>query len=641
MGSLRTLLNLSVLAMLLLGMNAAALAEPLSLGKDIPYSLLVDAPGELSFVEAEQALRDEPADNQVILSRGYTGDTFWLRFELTQTLFKQSELWLELEPNFVDDIQIFFREKGLNGPWQQRKTGDLLNGVSDLNYRNSVFVLPSPSADTVGYEMLVRVNTTSSVILSGKFWTPAEFVGYASLSTSFWSFYFGLAALSTLFSLILAITLRTYLLWSTTVFAVTYALVVSVQGYANWLFPNLTWPLQHYATSVFSISTYAMLIWMCSELINLREKLPWAHRLLMRISFTILALLVLIPFGHYGTAVKIKSFLLLPSYGLFFYSIAYLLVKKRIEPTSLMLAVLPVFFMFISMFSLLSIMGWVPFYPELYVVWQYAIVVNMLVVLAISIYRIRKRRMEEFEQQKLANELEAEREASFNQRQFMATVSHEFRTPLAVISAVLENLRLFEADEESPRLARYNKIDRASARLIQLTDNCLADARLATDITTLDLQPVDLLELVYSSASLVHLSDTHKLAVSINSQPVSSSSALYSVETDAAMMRIALSNVIDNAVKYSGRGVISIDCRITDANVFIRICDEGPGIGDLDPEILFQRYRRGTTSKQGTGLGLYVARQITQGSGGRLKCMRNTEQGCCFEFRLKNAQGSA
>ncbi len=180
-------------------------------------------------------------------------------------------------------------------------------------------------------------------------------------------------------------------------------------------------------------------------------------------------------------------------------------------------------------------MGWVPFYPELYVVWQYAIVVNMLVVLAISIYRIRKRRLEEFEQQKLANELEAEREASFHQRQFMGTVSHEFRTPLAVISAALENLRILESDvSSSPRLARYDKVERASARLIQLTDNCLADARLATDITTLDLQPADLLELVYSAASLVHLSDTHKLAVSINGQPVSLSTPVYRVETDSA-----------------------------------------------------------------------------------------------------------
>lgn len=506
MSLLRALLVLTVLTIGLCDTTSLAIADPIRIGEDVPYGVLIDGPGELSFTEVEQRLRYEPADQQATLTRGYIRSTFWLRFELASTLFKQKDLWLELQPSFVDDVQIFFREKGLNNHWQKRQTGDLFNNISDLNYRNPVFILPPPRMDTEGYEVVVRVNTTSSVIFSAKLWTPEAFAENANFSTAFWSFYFGLAALSTLIALILAIILRTYLLWSATVFAVSYLLVISVQGYISWLFPSLTWPLQHYLTSVCSLSTYAVLMWMSTEMINLRERLPWAHRLLLGMCYIILALLLLIPFGHYGTAVKIKSFLLFPAYAVFFYSIAYLLVKKRIKLVSLSLAISPIFFMFASLFSLFSIMGWVPFYPELYVVWQYAITVNMLLVLAISIYRIRKRRMEESEQQRLVNELEAEREASFNQRQFMATVSHEFRTPLAVISAALENLRLFETHEESPHLARYKKIERASARLIQLTDNCLADARLAVDITTLDIQSTDLIELVQSAASLVYLS---------------------------------------------------------------------------------------------------------------------------------------
>src|SRR5690554_2678117 len=126
MSLLRALLALTLLTIGLCGVSSLALAEPIHIGPDIPYSVLIDVTGELSFVEAEQALRDVPSDNQAILSRGYTDDTFWLRFELAQTLFKQKDLWLELQPNFVDDIEIFFREKGLNGQWQQRKTGDLL-----------------------------------------------------------------------------------------------------------------------------------------------------------------------------------------------------------------------------------------------------------------------------------------------------------------------------------------------------------------------------------------------------------------------------------------------------------------------------------------------------------------------------------
>ena len=625
-----------VSVVVLLSISFSVHAQPIRIGADIPYSVLVDAKGELSFTQAESILRDQAAQSVENLSKGYVRDTFWLRFELPQAVFEKAEHWLQFTPNFLDDLQLFYREKNQQQPWQFRQTGDLFRGASDLNYRDMLFILPKPKSGSSGYEVVVRLQTSSSVILSAKLWQPDEFLDFASRSTSFWSFYFGLATLSALLALILAITLRTYLLWSATAFVVTYALVACVQGYVNWLLPHLQFPVQHYATSFGSIASYAVLLWMSSETLNLRQKLLWAHRILTRLALFIFTLIILVPFDHYGTAVKIKVFLLMPAYAVFIYAVIYLWIKDRFIPVTLGLAVLPIFFMIASLFSVFSILGLVPFYPELYVIWQYAAVLNILLIVTISVYRIRKRKQDELAQQQLAHELHAEREAAFNQRQFIGTVSHEFRTPLAVISAALENLRLFEDSDGSPRLARYEKIERASARLIQLTDNCLADARLSADITSLTLEPTDLMQLIASAASLVHVSDAHQLVLTVNGQPTLAADLNCQVMTDSAMMRIAISNVIDNAVKYSERGTISIDCRASGANVWVRICDEGPGIAGIEPETLFQRYRRGTSSKQGSGLGLYVARQITQASGGQLMFMSNGAKGCCFEFALKS-----
>lgn len=639
MNMFRRLLALSALSIVLLGHPFSALAAPLSVGKDIAYSVVVDPQGALTLEQAQQRLENELEQQRFALSRGYTRDTFWLRFELGQELFQQKDRWLELTPDFVDDIQLFFREQGLNGAWQHRQTGDLFNGVSDLDYHNAVFVLPALANHSQGYEVLIRLRSTSTVLLSAQLWTPEEFVGHASRSTSFWSFYFGLAALSTLLAVIMAIIIRTYLLWSAASFAVVYVLIISIQGYVNWIFPNLAFPLQHYATSVFSLCIYAVLFWMSSEILNLREKLAWAHRLLIWIAFCILSLVVLIPFDHYGTAIKIKAFLLFPAYGLFFCVVLVLWVKERFHLLVLALAVLPAVFMGASLFSLLAVLGWVPFKPELYLVWQYASVANLLQVLAISVYRIRKQRLAEFEQEKLASELETEREANFNQRQFIGTVSHEFRTPLAVVSAALENLYCLEQGQDSARMLRYEKIKRANDRLIQLTDNCLADARLAGDVTALDIQPVDLLQLVSSAASLVGLSGKHSLRITVDGKAISATSAAYKVAADPAMMRIALSNVIDNAVKYADRGVIAIDCSKVARQVRVRISDQGPGIAGLAGDEVFQRYRRGTTLKQGSGLGLFVARQIAQACAGDLHCVASSAKGSCFEFSLEYVAG--
>lgn len=636
MSLLKTLFILAVL-MILLCFNTPAFAKPWNIGEDIPYSVLVDAKGAFTFEQAEQVLRFDAATQQKNLSRSYSRDTFWLRFELPPNVFDQKDRWLELGPNFVDDIQLFFREKGADGQWQSRQTGDLFNSVSDLDYRNPVFILPAPTVETAGYEVVIRVRSTSTVLLAATVWTPEEFLGHAARSTSFWSFYFGLAALSSLLALVLAFILRTHLLWTATAFSVAYVFVASVQGYVDWVLPVLAIPLQHYATSVLILLSFAVLMWMSSEIVNLRQHLPLAHKILMVACGVTLSLLVLIPLDLYSIAIKIKTAILLIAYTLFIYSVLHIWIRDKFPLSTLALGISPIVCMVASLFGVFSAFGWIPFYQEVYVIWQYALVENMLLVLAISVYRIRKRQQEEFERQKLTRDLAAEREASFNQRQFMGTVSHEFRTPLAIICAALENLQLSESDVDSPRLSRYQKIERATERLIQLTDNCLADARLSVGATVLYLEPTDLMRLLSSAASLVHISDTHQLVLTVNGDPEAVAACHYQVLVDSAMMRIAMSNVIDNAIKYSNGGDIRIDCSVSDAKVTVLIYDQGTGIGTLEPDAIFQRYRRGSSSKHGTGLGLFVAQQIANASGGSLKLLRSTAQGSCFEFTLKRA----
>src|SRR5690606_19831252 len=132
----------------------------------------------------------------------------------------------------------------------------------------------------------------------------------------------------------------------------------------------------------------------------------------------------------------------------------------------------------------------------------------------IAVYRIREKKLEEFEKHQLASELKAERDASFQQSQSMGMVSHEFRTPLAVISGSLENLMHLEPDNRD-RMPRYHKIQRATERLVQLTDNCLADARLSANALYLDPQPANLFDMIQSAAALVQLSDEHQLILSM------------------------------------------------------------------------------------------------------------------------------
>lgn len=107
--------------------------------------------------------------------------------------------------------------------------------------------------------------------------------------------------------------------------------------------------------------------------------------------------------------------------------------QKAIDRTTLLLGLLPPFYVVAAVLVQLSIHGIIPFHMAIYSLWQYALIVHIITVLIIAILRVRAENRQLEQKQRLARELQIEREASFHQRQFMGMVAHEFRTPLAVI----------------------------------------------------------------------------------------------------------------------------------------------------------------------------------------------------------------
>src|SRR5690606_39165007 len=195
-------------------------------------------------------------------------------------------------------------------------------------------------------------------------------------------------------------------------------------------------------------------------------------------------------------------------------------------------------------------------------------------VMGLAVYRIREKKLEEYEKKQLANELKAERDASFHQRQFMGMVAHEFRTPLAVIAGSLQNLKALETDENTQRLQRFERIQRANERLVQLTDNCLADARVAASDLYLEPSPADLLDTIIYAATLVQLSDNNDVVLSNSGkEPNGQNDQTCILNVGSAMIRIALAECIDKSVKQSKKGRIQVDLSFRDEQPGIRVSD--------------------------------------------------------------------
>lgn len=231
------------------------------------------------------------------------------------------------------------------------------------------------------------------------------------------------------------------------------------------------------------------------------------------------------------------------------------------------------------------------------------------------------------------NLLEAERE------RFVAMVSHEFRTPLATIDGAVQHLVMDAGSVDAATRKRYGKIQKAADRLTSLMDSYVLQERLGRGGPGLELEPVPTLSLLHDlQASSAALAADHLVTVDDGDRPET-------VLCDAALMRLALRVLADNAVKYTPPGSeVRLSCRrAQDHGVEFRVRDNGPGIHDDELPRLFDKFFRGRGAMQqsGSGIGLYLARSVVASHGGSLTAHNIPGGGAEFRVWLPDFVGAA
>lgn len=213
-----------------------------------------------------------------------------------------------------------------------------------------------------------------------------------------------------------------------------------------------------------------------------------------------------------------------------------------------------------------------------------------------------------------------------DQRHFIAMLSHEVRSPLAVINTAGQLLSLRSKDAPAQQ-ALAQRILRGSARLSYFFDNCLTQDRIESHNFALEPAPVDVAELcLWVTENGGQLSAEHALDLMV--EP-----GLPSLNGDPVLLRVMLMNVLSNAFKYSqiGTTVSFSVCREGNMCRF-SIEDEGPGIPQEEQELVFEKYRRGRTAegKPGAGLGLALVKRIVDLHDGVVWLQPRQPQGMRF-----------
>ena len=220
---------------------------------------------------------------------------------------------------------------------------------------------------------------------------------------------------------------------------------------------------------------------------------------------------------------------------------------------------------------------------------------------------------------------------------FISVVSHELKTPVALIKGYVSTLRREDARWDRKIVNEsLQVIEDEADRLNSYIENLLDASRMQAQGFNLNFTDVQLADLIKRTADRFKTQTTrHTIVVDLEDHlPV--------IQADEIRIEQVISNLISNAIKYSPGGEITIGAVVKSENIVICVSDSGPGINPSDIPHLFDRFYRSADAirnTKGTGLGLYLSRQIIRGHGGRIWVNPETGKGARICFCLPLIKG--
>ncbi len=222
-------------------------------------------------------------------------------------------------------------------------------------------------------------------------------------------------------------------------------------------------------------------------------------------------------------------------------------------------------------------------------------------------------------------------ELSHLQQNFMMAITHELKTPIATTRLSIETLLRRKLDDSQQQKLLQSALGETN-RLNILTNNILLAAQMEEKTFQRENDEINLADVVETVVNDYKSRNPNRIIESETEKELF-------IEGDALLMEIALSNLIDNALKYAPKeSPVYVDLMQTDDAIQIKVIDEGPGIPDDEKGKIFGKfYRSGsefTRKARGTGLGLYLTRKIIRQHNGEIFVMNNTPHGSIFVLQF-------
>lgn len=600
-----------------------------------------DADNRLGIADVVQLARDEKfEDIERNDGLGYVTGTIWLRFRVDRAPVVPATWWLEVRRPALDEVDLF--QTGADG-WRVAQQGDNRPWAGrEVRNRNSVFVLEiAPGTN----EYFVRIRTTSSSATRLTLWQPSAFASYAVLDMVLVSGFAISIAVVILINLLMAGHLRERIYFFYSLNLLSFAgLMLLVEGLLHVLVSPSTSLRVESWVSVFHPMVMLTMGLLLREIVSLRQQAPRLDRIFLT------ALLLVATLGVLAVPLGLSDMLKPWLWKLFLLEmivnigVAVWLAARGNRGARFYLMAFGVLLLG-GVFSILGNLGWLPDPALGHIMPLVGTILHMVLMQMTVNDRVlaAKRAYDQAREQALAaeklateglnrevaqrtealeNALASEQRVAEQQKMFVRLISHEFRTPLAVIDASARSMSLLPSLPEDAA-SRCGNIRQATHRLIALLEKCVAESRLEAEQGP-DLQPMHVAKLIKV------LQDQLTLEAPGREVQFHAPVADAIVQGDSLLLQIMFGNLLSNALKYSSEdSTVRMEFIPEAGRMRIRVSDHGCGIPADELPRVFDKFMRGSHPEQttGLGLGLPLAKKIAELHGATIDIDSQSGQG--------------
>lgn len=651
-------------ALWMMGVSAAVAAEPVVVDKqfiqlsiDHHMDYLIDPSHALTPADLDMpdiAARFKPSGGGLAL--GYRNDTVWIRILLDNRDLVPRKLFLDLKPMVLNDVEVFTPGLG----WTDRDHEFVSVLLGDHHPRRlrpvvattNIVPLTAPRGAS---EILIRLRTTSSLALTGWLRTAESMIQQAAFDAARFAGFEALLVFSGVANLLIWRGLKEALFLQYAV--ALLALAVNEFCYMGLLFED--WTIGG-GVVVDAVGGASSSVCLCMASLFIRgqtraaKHFPWLAKALLFSALLSVFTLFMTLVDRYQMIAPLVMFSAVIVFAAGFFGNAWLAFKREpgagIATSAFGALLIGMVVVTLRLTAFSAYTHWSDYAFEIAVLFFILYMQLSLArrtrqaesertiaqMRALEVARAAERtaielvdrRTAELRLAKEAAEtaLKAERDAQAEQVRFLDVISHQYRTPLSVVSnSVASIARGLSAADDANR-ERIDRIKRAISRLVELIDVSLHRSR----IDGASARP-RLTRVPYGKATEILFS---MLRDTFPERPIRLERREAETDLDVAvdldLLGVALVNLVENALKFSPSGSpVDVDVESSGASLSLRVTDWGIGVPEAERHLLTEKYFRASNSAntQGMGLGLHITATIARRHGGALILSDNPEGG--------------